>query len=92
MAKAKKSSKSSRSSIPSTDVPSAKTTDSTQLRGELQQLAEIRQKFPALSPVLAGAFLAQHSDDDCRARRGHPGQGDLRGRTPLGSHDRREPG
>jgi hypothetical protein len=68
MAKAQKSSKTSRSSTPSTDVPSAKTTDSTQLHGELLQLAEIRQKFPALSPVLAGAFLALHGDDDCRAR------------------------
>jgi hypothetical protein len=34
----------------------------------LVQLAEIRQKFPVLSPVLAGAFFSQHGDDDCRAR------------------------
>lgn len=67
MAKAKKSSKSSRNPTPVTDVPSAKSTDPAQLRGELVQLAEIRQKFPALSPVLAGAFLSQHGDDDCRA-------------------------
>jgi hypothetical protein len=68
MAKAKKSSKSYRSPTPITDEPSAKATDPAQLRGELLQLAEIRQKFPALSPVLAGAFFSQHGDDDCRAR------------------------
>jgi hypothetical protein len=68
MAKAKKSSKSSRNPSPVTDAPSAKSTDPAQLRGELVQLAEIRQKFPVLSPVLAGAFFSQHGDDDCRAR------------------------
>jgi hypothetical protein len=71
MAKPKQGRKSSPAPTPKPAAESAeKPLDALQLHAELDQLAVIRAKFPALADAHALGMLARHSDEACRARGG----------------------
>jgi hypothetical protein len=71
MAKPKQSRKSTPTPPPKPAAVSAeKPLDALQLHAELDQLAVIRAKFPALADAHARGMLARHSDEACRARGG----------------------